>query len=148
MFRTSLLVLVIFNCYKDSTKKPFTNSRAIWNAKQKPAPMSPPGRTGHKETQVWQYQQSKKGNRKASKTRQLPGHRERGEEPGLQNYEKPLESFQACTTAKCTVLEAIFKPRVVATGHQVSYFWLGVLCTQVTFLQYPNAQVAKMIKIS
>lgn len=118
--------------------------------KTKLAPMSPTGRTGHKETQVWQNQQSKKGKRKTSKQDKSGGCQDAVREGKNQDYRimKNPWKFSSLQDSKMHNSEAIFKLCAVVTRHRVSYFWLGVLCTQVTFSQYPNAQVAKMIKIS
>lgn len=39
-------------------------------------------------------QKRKEKNKQARQVRRLPGRCQRGEEPGLQNYEKPLEVFK------------------------------------------------------
>lgn len=56
--------------------------------------------------------------------------------------------FSSLQDSKMRNSEAIFRPCVVVTAHRVSYFCLGLFCTQATFSQYANAQEAKMIKIS
>lgn len=153
MLRTSFL-FSFYNYYKYLSKKCFTNSGPIQNTEQELVPVSPTSRTGQKEAQAWQTSaEEKKGKRKTSKQAQPDTYGDCQDSlgEGKNQYNRITRNprkFSSLQGSKMCNLEAIFRPCVAVTRHGVSYFCLGLFCTQVMFSQYANAPVAKMIKIS